>query len=285
MAPHAALASSHGRVALIVGVSDYPGKMKLANPVNDANGISAALKDLHFEVITVLDPNRTEFIDALQQFKRSAAGAEAALFYYSGHGMQLRGVNYLLPKDVRFDRDWNTVTLEAISLQDVLDIMKENAAIKLAFLDACRDNPYADDLQRSMGKLERSASAPRGLAPMRIGEGELNTALVFAALPGKTAADGSGKDSPFTLAILKNIRTPGATLDDLLNDVTSDVSDATNGEQIPERVSRMKTKFVFSPVAPEPGSVHAKTGFAPATHTDRCRSGNPPLECFLRERP
>ena len=175
------------------------------------------------------------------------AGTEAALFYYSGHGIQLRGVNYLLPKDVRFDHDRNTLTLEAITLQDILDIMKESAAIKLAFLDACRDNPYADDLQRSMAKLQRSASVPRGLAPMHIGDGELNTALVFAALPGKTAADGSGSDSPFTQAILKNIRTPGATLDDLLNDVTSDVSGATNGEQIPERVSRMKTRFVFNP--------------------------------------
>lgn len=209
MAPHRAVASEHSRVALVVGVSDYPGGLKLANPVNDANNISSALKELNFEVITVLDPNRPEFIDALQQFERNMTGTEAALFYYSGHAIQLRGVNYLLPKDVRFDHDRNALTLEAITLQDVLDIMKEHAAIKLAFLDACRDNPYAAALLRSMGKLDRSVSVERGLAPVRLGDGELNTALVFAALPGKTAADGNGKNSPFTRAICEISARPG----------------------------------------------------------------------------
>ena len=271
-------------MALVVGVSDYPGALKLANPVNDANSISSALKELNFEVITVLDPNRAEFIDALQAFERNMSGAEAALFYYSGHAIQLRGINYLLPKDIRLDRDQNTFTLDAITLQDVLDIMKEHAAIKLAFLDACRDNPYAADLQRRMGMSGRSASVQRGLARVLLDDGELDTALVFAALPGKTASDGSGKNSPFTQAILQNIRSPGATLDDLLNDVTRDVSDATNGEQIPERVSRMKRKFVFSPALPESVPPHSRPDLAPAVPNDRCRSGNPPLECFMRER-
>ena len=99
MAPHRAVASVLSRVALVVGVSDYPGGLKLANPVNDANSISSALKELNFEVITVLDPNRPEFIDALQRFERNMTGTEAALFYYSGHAIQLRGVNYLLPKE------------------------------------------------------------------------------------------------------------------------------------------------------------------------------------------
>jgi uncharacterized caspase-like protein len=273
------------RVALVMGVSDYPGALKLPNPVNDANGISAALKELNFEVITVVNPGRAEFIDALQRFGRRIDGAEAALFYYSGHAIQIHGVNYLLPKDIRLDRDENTLALEAVTLQDVLGMMKEHAAIKLAFLDACRDNPYAAELQRSAGKLGRSASVQRGLAPERLSDGELDMTLVFAALPGRTAADGSGGNSPFTQAILHNIRSPGASLDDVLNDVTRDVSDATNGEQIPERVSRMKRKFVFSPVPIGSVPPQAKAEPLPVVQSERCWTSNPPLDCFLRERP
>ena len=87
--------------------------------------------------------------------------------------------------------------------------MKERAAVKLAFLDACRDNPYAADLQRSMGKLNRSVSAERGLAPMRLGDGELDTALVFAALPEKRPQTETARNSPFTRAICEISARPG----------------------------------------------------------------------------
>lgn len=278
-------AAAGQRVALDIGIADYPGDLRLTNPVNDASDVSAALRALGFDVLAEIDVDRRRFIEVLSSFYAKAEGAETALFYFSGHGLQIRGVNYLVPKDARF-RDADQAKAEMIALQDILDAMKERTGgVKLTFLDACRNNPLSDELQRSVRGQERSSIVPRGLAPMTIGS-DVNTLLVFAALAGRTAADGMpGGNSPFTRALLKHLGASGLSVADMMTAVTAEVYDATRGEQIPEMIVRIRTPFSFNPVKSDVHTTsHAKANLIPTVSLDRCKYENPPLDCYLGRR-
>ena len=232
------------RVALVVGNGEYTAERtipRLPNPPNDAQDLKVALERLGFEVMVALNLKGDGFIETVEEFKRRAAEADVALFYYSGHAMELGGINYLLPVDFRAKGEL-AVKRSAIDLSDIIRGMEERADVNLVFLDACRDNPFVEALKRSLSTASRSTVLSRGLAQQASGD---NTMIVFATAPGSTASDGKGRNSPFTSAILANIDSPGIEIETLMKRVTQYVRDETKGEQLPQRLSNLRVEFYF----------------------------------------
>ncbi len=229
------------RVALVVGNGAYAHTTSLANPRNDALDIATSLRALGFEVFEGLDLDGAGFADKVRDFARAARGAEAALFYYAGHGLQVEGRNYLVPVDARLG-DEADLTFEALELADVVALMERASPVNLVFLDACRDNPLAQGLARSMGS-SRSTAVGRGLARIDSGVGTL---IAYATEPGNVAADGTGRNSPFTAAMLQHLSTPGLEVNQLLNRVRQSVVTATDRQQIPWTHSSLTGDFYLS---------------------------------------
>ena len=230
------------RVALVVGNSDYQNTEHLKNPKNDALQISNALRALDFEVVQVIDASQKEFGEALLTFEEKLDGATHALFFYAGHGMQLRGENYLLSIDAKV-RNQHLLDSEAIRLSQVLGIMEDQAQTSIAFIDACRDNPLANALRDRLPNQARSLGLGRGLA--LVGGSYSDSLVAFATTPGKIAYDGNGQNSPFTEALLEHIDAPGIEVSTMLKRVSSDVLTKTEGKQRPEVVSQMSREFYF----------------------------------------
>lgn len=191
-----------GRVALVLGNANYEHTVPLANPRNDAEAISDALTRLGFEVFDGFDLGRAATEDLIRDFARAAGDATTAVLFYAGHGLEVGGVNYLVPVDAQI-RDEADLKFETINLTDILQLMERENRTNLIFLDACRDNPMAGNLARSMGT--RSAFVGRGLARVDTGVG---TMIAYATQPGNVALDGVGQHSPFTAALLSHIATP-----------------------------------------------------------------------------
>ena len=216
------------RVALVIGNGGYLGDNRLANPPTDAKRIAEMLRrDLGFEVPPpVLDGKLADMDTALDRFKQSALGAEVALFFYAGHGMEMNGQNMLVPVDAHLANE-RDVPRQTLPLDLVMDAMS-GARVKVALLDACRNNPMAQRMLRLNGA---RGSGSRGLSPMlNAGEG---TVIAFATAPGTTAADGDAADSPFTTALLQMLPTLSHDIRIVLGDVSEAVRRATNGEQSP----------------------------------------------------
>ncbi len=237
-----ASAEAGKRVALVVGNGAYEHTVPLANPANDARDVAAALRSLGFEVFEGLDLDQTAFSRKVRDFARAARGAEAALFYYAGHGLQMEGSNYLVPVDARLT-DEADLRFEAMELTDVVELMERASPASLVFLDACRDNPLAQGLARSLGAT-RTTSVGRGLARV---ESSVGTLIAYATQPGNVAVDGSGRNSPFTAAFLENIKTPGLEVNQLLNRVRQSVLAATDRQQTPWTHSSLTQDFYLSP--------------------------------------
>ena len=225
LAPSAA--SAAGRVALVVGNSAYAEIGTLPNPGNDAADMAAALGRLGFDVTTVRDADRAGLNEALRLFARDSAGADVSLVFYAGHGLEMDGVNYLVPVDARLERDTD-VEYEALPLDRVLRATT-GAGLRVVILDACRNNPLA----RSMQRTSASRSVSRGSF------GELNedllgaeTLVAYAAAAGTTAADGTGRNSPYTSALLAHLEQP-LELSALFRRVRAQVLEATAGDQRP----------------------------------------------------
>ena len=229
------------RVALVVGNSAYVHANPLANPANDASDVAAALKDVGFEVILGLDLDKRGFDIAVRDFARALDQADVAVFYYAGHGLQAAGRNYLVPVDAQLkgERD---LDFEGVAADFVLKQMELERAGKtnIVFLDACRDNPLARNLARSMGT--RSASIGSGLAQVQTGVG---TFIAYSTQPGNVAADGQGRNSPFTAALAKRIKEAGRNLTSVMIDVRKDVLAATGGKQVPWDHSALTGDFYF----------------------------------------
>jgi len=263
------------RVAMVVGITDYTHSRKLPNARNDAASMTQALQASGFDVVQSLDQDQTEIYDTLDRFYAKASAAETAVFFFAGHGIQFDGVNYLVPKSAEL-RSISRLKQETVALQDIISEIEKRAGITLVFLDACRDNPLAEELQRSLKGTTRSAAVSRGLAPMEIRNPD--TLLVFAAAPGKTASDGAGANSPFTAALVQNIAEPGVEIEQMMKRVARDVRSATGGTQAPERLSKLTTEFIFTPAQ----STKALTvePARPASDTPSCKGPNPPISCL-----
>ncbi len=205
--------------ALIIGNGAYAGSGRLDNPVNDAKAMSRKLRDLGFTVTEVNDANRAKLVNAFALFSRTAASAEISLLYYSGHGVQIYGTNYVLPIDVD-QNDIAQATLQGVSLNSVIEQFMPGKT-KLVFLDACRDNPLVRTASRGMTK---------GLAPISVSQGTL---IAYSTKDGQVALDGVGqKNSPFTKALLDHLADP-IDIAVVLRKVRAQVMQATGGKQEP----------------------------------------------------
>lgn len=252
------------RVALVIGNGAYRNTTMLANPLNDARDVSAALKATGFDVVEALDADKAGLDAALRSFTDKLTGAEVALFFYAGHGLQVGAENYLVPVDAKLERE-RDLEFEAVRLNFVMRQMEieREGKTSIIILDACRDNPLARNLARSMGT--RSASIGRGLAAAATG---LGTFIAYATQPGNVALDGTERNSPFTAALLKHMRATGRNLPATMIEVRKDVVRATDGRQVPWDHSALTGDFYFVPgavaSAPEPGTVTP----APAAASD-----------------
>ena len=225
VAPSVVLAD--GRVALVVGNSTYAHIGRLPNTQNDATDMSAALRRLGFEVTTELDADRVELTDALRRFTRRSAGADVSLVFYAGHGIEMDGVNYLVPVDARLERDVD-VRFETVTLDDLL-VSTSGASLRLVILDACRNNPLARSMQRTAATRSVSGGSFGNLNEALLGD---ETLVAYAAAAGTTAADGRGRNSPYTAALLSHLENPLEILT-LFRRVRAQVLASTNGAQRP----------------------------------------------------
>ena len=236
------------RVALVIGNAAYEQEAAvLRNPVNDAAAVAAVLRRLGFEVIEGRDLDRDEFFDQIAAFDKAGGGAEIALFFYAGHGLQVDGRNYLAPVDMKLETRQD-LRRSAIELGAVLEVMRSET--NLLILDACRNNPLAGDLARSLG-LSRATAASRGLARVQSASGTL---IAYATEPGSVAADGAGKHSPYTSALLEHLETPGLSVNDLFTQVTASVLSRTGGKQKPWTHASLAKVVRLVAAAPPPPS-------------------------------
>ena len=243
----ASVAHAAGRVALVVGNSTYAHIGRLPNPGNDAADMAAALRRLGFEVTTTLDADRGELNDALRAFTRQSAGADVSLVFYAGHGIEMDGVNYLVPVDARLERDVD-VRFEAVALDDVL-VSTTGASLRLVVLDACRNNPLARSMQRTGASRSVSRGSFGNLDESLLGN---ETLVAYAAAAGTTAADGTGRNSPYTSALLAYLEEPVELLT-LFRQVRAQVLATTNGEQRPHEYQSLLGEHYLGG-APAPGS-------------------------------
>src|SRR5579871_961626 len=219
-------AHAQNRVALVVGNSAYAKVPSLPNPAHDAQDVSAALMRLGFTVTTATDADFDGMRRALLEFGRTARNADMAVFYFAGHGVEINGSNWLLPTDVELKSDVDAST-EAIGLQAAMQAVATAKTLGLVILDACRNNPFQSVTRRS--NAARSVQI-LGLAPVEPAD---NVLVAYAARDGTVAADGAGRNSPYTAALLKHLETPGLEVDFLFRNVRDDVMAATNNEQQP----------------------------------------------------
>src|SRR5215218_1324276 len=220
-------ASAEKRVALVIGNSHYKNAALLTNPANDAAAFSATLKSAGFDVVeSRLDLSATEMRRVLRDFADQARDSEMAVVYYAGHGIEIDGTNYLIPTDARLERDTDIYD-EAFSLDRVLLAIEPARQLRLVIVDACRNNPFADTMKRTV----TSRTVSRGLA--RIEPTTTNTLVAFAAKAGLTALDGNSKNSPYATALVKHIATPGLDLRRAFGFIRDDVLQATGNRQEP----------------------------------------------------
>src|SRR5882672_9099472 len=233
---------SQRRVALVIGNSAYQYAPHLPNPTSDAEAMAASLQKLGFEVTKGIDLDRTETEMIIRQFSKSLPGADVALLFYAGHGIQVGDQNYLIPVDAQLG-DETDLHFEATDLNLVMDLMSREPRVSLVFLDACRDNPFAQTLARSMGST-RSTSIGRGLAIVDASAGSF---IAYATDPHQVALDGNGAHSPFTAALLSHMEQPGLSISDMMIEVRNDVLTATEQKQRPWDTSSLTTPFYFTP--------------------------------------
>ncbi len=250
------------RVAFVVGNGAYKNVPALPNPAVDAKSMARLLRNVGFEVVEGANLPRDKMTDKLLDFGRKAAGADVALFYYAGHGIAVNGANYLLPVDADLKSEMDVKLGAAINIDMTLEQTMGDAKVKLVFLDACRDNPFAAKIRSA--KATRSANVGSGLAEMKSGEGTL---LAFATGPGQTALDGeAGTNSPFTRALLANIAQPGVEIQQAMTKVRAQVNDETSKGQLPWGHTNLIGSVYLNPGKPAAGtSAEAPNASAPAT--------------------
>jgi len=215
------------RVALVIGNTKYLYAPALSNPVNDAQLLSATLRSAGFQSVTMkTDLTREQTIQSLREFAGISDSADWAVVYYSGHGIEFAGINYMIPVDAQLKAD-RDIDLEAVDVGKVLSSIEGAKRLRLVILDACRDNPFASQMRRTMA----SRSVGRGLARM---EPEAGTLVVYAAKHGETALDGDGRNSPFVQALAQRIQErPPQEIRRLFDLVRDDVMETTHKRQQP----------------------------------------------------
>ncbi|MEM8978542.1 MAG: caspase family protein [Pseudomonadota bacterium] len=230
MSASAALAEK--RAALVIGNNSYVHAQDLKNPINDAEALAAKLETLGFEVTKGIDLDYDSLRDTVRSFARVAARADITLVYYAGHGISVDGKNYMVPVDASLsdEIDWQ---FEVYEVAELLELVDRSPGPSLIFLDACRDNPLAQQLASVQGMGSRSLST-RGLSRIPTEElGVTGSVIAYATEPGQVAADGQENNSPFATALLRHIDTPNTDFASITSLITRDVLKLTNGVQQP----------------------------------------------------
>jgi TPR repeat protein len=226
-----AVAGQERRVALVIGNSAYPGAGALKNPANDANDIAAKLKKLGFDVTVRTDMRHKDMLRSLTDFGDKVQTGTEALFFYAGHGMQVRGKNYLLPIDAEI-RNEASASSEAVDVDQLLDKLSL-ARLSVVILDACRNNPFE----------RRFRGSGQGLAQINAPTGTL---IAYATAPGKVAADGDGRNGLYTSELLTAMDIPGIKIEDVFKRVRGNVVKKSNDAQTPWESSSLTGDFYFT---------------------------------------
>jgi hypothetical protein len=236
-------AEAERRVALIIGNSNYKAAgISLSNPRNDAQDVGAVLGGLGFEVVTAIDASKRDMDLALQRFARLASDADSALFFYAGHALQYQGRNFLMPTDAELE-DEISIRYQMVGMEDVRAALDRVNGVKILILDACRNNPLADRLQRVAGGASRSVAMTRGLARVDKTQGMV---VAYATAPDDVAQDGAGRNSPFTAALLKRLQEPGLEIEMMFRRVAYDVNLQTGGRQRPETTISLLSEYYLN---------------------------------------
>jgi Caspase domain len=230
-------AQAETRVALVIGNSVYKKASSLPNPIHDAEDTAAALQRLGFKVSAFHDADFSAFRKAILDFNRAAQGADIAVVYFAGHGIEVDGENWLLPTDVELRNDVDAAT-EAISLRSVMSAVGPAKTLGLVILDACRNNPFQSTMQRSAATREARVG-------LRAVETSDNVLVAYAARDGTVAVDGLGRNSPFTSALLRHLETPGLEVDFLFRNVRDDVRAATKDAQQPFVYGSLSSEEIY----------------------------------------
>src|SRR5258706_2567524 len=210
------------RLALVIGNAHYQNVGPLKNPVNDARAIASSLRNLGFEVLESEDVNQAQMKQAINAFGQKLKDYDVGLFYYAGHGVQSKGVNYMVPVEAELKNE-EQIEFDCVAADRVLAFMDAAATkVNLIVLDACRNNPFGRSWQRSAGG--------GGLAMMDAPKGSL---IAYATSPGHTASDGESSNGLYTSALLKFMRNPSLTIEQLFKQVRNEVSDKSSGSQLP----------------------------------------------------
>jgi Caspase domain len=250
------------RLALVIGNDSYQNVQSLKNARSDAKAIAAELKAVGFDVTQKQDLTQKMMKAALRDFKAQVAGGDEVVFYFSGHGVQFGGTNYLIPVDISADSEAQ-VADDAVPLQRILDdLTEQKARFSLAIIDACRSNPFKE-AGRAIGG--------RGLVPVTPATGQM---IMYSAGAGQAALDSLGPhdnnpNGVFTRVLIQAMRKPGVPAGTLLKDVQSDVVDLAHGvghEQVPALYDQSLGKFYFRPGAPVPESAGGSTAAGAAIH-------------------
>jgi Caspase domain len=219
-------AAAAGKLALVIGNGAYANATELPNPPNDAGDMDVVLRTMGFDVITAINATKIDMDAKIREFAERAETADVTLFFYAGHGMQVNGVNYLIPVDAKLESS-TSLDFETVNAENVIRYMSSDTRVGLVFLDACRDNP----LSRRFKTKSRSAAVSSGLAT-RTGS-DPNLLIAFATAPGEVALDGAGRNSPFTSSLIKYLPQPNKELRSVLTDVKAEVQHITDKQQIP----------------------------------------------------
>jgi hypothetical protein len=246
------------RVAFVVGNGSYKNVAQLPNPPIDARAMAGVLRNVGFEVVEGTNLTRDKMTEKLLDFGKRAQGADVAVFFYAGHGIAISGTNYLLPVDADIKSEMDVKLGAAINIDLTLDQTMGDAKVKLVFLDACRDNPFAAKIKQTA---TRSVSVGQGLAEMKSGEGTL---IAFATGPGQTALDGTdGQNSPFTKALINHITQPGVEIQQAMTEVRAEVNEETNKGQLPWGHTNLTGAVFLNPAKVQTAAVTPSAG-APA---------------------
>jgi uncharacterized caspase-like protein len=264
-------AKADKRVAFVVGNGAYKNVAQLPNPPIDAKAMAAVLRNVGFDVVEGTNLTRDTMTQKLLDFGKRAQGADVAVFFYAGHGIAISGTNYLLPVDADIKSEMDVKLGAAINIDLTLDQTMGDAKVKLVFLDACRDNPFAAKIKSNA---TRSVSVQQGLAEMKSGEGTL---IAFATGPGQTALDGEvGTNSPFTRALIAHVTQPGVEIQQAMTEVRAQVNEETNKGQLPWGHTNLIGAVYLNPAAaPAPtAAAPASPAAAPATTASTNAAGN-----------
>jgi formylglycine-generating enzyme required for sulfatase activity len=245
-AAHAAQ-DTERRIALVIGVGAYQHAPHLANPINDAQGIGDTLRRLHFDVTELYDPGFQQLNQGIREFGIRAAGADVAVVYYAGHGVQVDRENYLIPADAKLERE-RDLLYEAMPLDRLMGEVSQATHVGIVLLDSCRNNPFVERASRSMTVAGRAVSTLQGLA--RVDNVPRNTMVVMAAKADQIAEDGTDH-SPFAAALLAHLQIPGLELSLFFRSVRDTVLRSTHNRQEPWVYSSLGADpFYFYPRPP-----------------------------------